>query len=917
VACVNPRRLVVAALLATACGAAPSPPAPPPVPVNAVAPVAVAQAPEEPPRLQLPSQTRPSHESLLLTIDPAQERFSGVAEILVTLEKPRSVLWLHGQGLHVTRATVAAQGKPALPATWQEVGPKGTASLTVAQPIPAGGATLHIEYDAPFGHTGEGLFKVTEGAHAYAFTQFENISARQAFPCFDEPGFKVSWHVALITPPGVQAVANTSAVLRRTAGYLWRNDFLEGPPLPTYLVAFAVGPLDFAYAHDVRANGLRHRRLGLRGIATEGHGEQLGYTLAHAGEIVTTLEQYFGIPYPFEKLDLIAVPGMIGAMENAAAVTFDARYILLGDGSTATVRQKRDWATFVTHELAHQWVGDLVTAEWWDDIWLNEAFATWLEAKIADAWSPATGATTELVSAIQRAMASDSLASARAVRQPIGSVDDIDNAFDNITYDKGGGLLRMFEHWVGPSRFQKGLHDYLMAHSFDTATADDFLDAVSKAAEKDVKTPFHTFLDQPGVPYVEARVQCDGTPRLHLTQTRYLPTGSTGDAGHGWQIPVCARYGVGKETHEACTLLTEHDGDLPLGATCPAWVMPNEDALGYYRFSLAPTDLEHLRTRGLAALGPLERMALVDSLHAGLERGTLSVKDALDGSVALARDPHPRVAGEAMGFLSQARDWLYRDPARGALEAYARDVFGDAYKDLGWSPGKDEDSDRSELRARVIGFLATTGQDLAVQALAKQYGRASLRTGLATATGDLETVKLEVLGQDADRPLFDQLARDLAGATDPGVRVKLLSAVSAIRSHELAARVRELTLTDTLRTSELLTPLFAQMAHPETRDATWDWVKQHWDLLAGRVASESKSDLLALAGSFCDEAHAADLSAFATPARMAGVDGGPRVLATTLESVHLCALRRRTEEPILRALFRREHAAPAPTHAAP
>jgi alanyl aminopeptidase len=345
--------------------------------------------------------------------------------------------------------------------------------------------------------------------------------------------------------------------------------------------------------------------------------------------------------------------------------------------------------------------------------------------------------------------------------------------------------------------------------------------------------------------------------------------------------------------------------------------MPNEDALGYYRFSLAPTDLEHLRTRGLAALGPLERMALVDSLHAGLERGTLSVKDALDGSVALARDPHPRVAGEAMGFLSQARDWLYRDPARGALEAYARDVFGDAYKDLGWSPGKDEDSDRSELRARVIGFLATTGQDLAVQALAKQYGRASLRTGLATATGDLETVKLEVLGQDADRPLFDQLARDLAGATDPGVRVKLLSAVSAIRSHELAARVRELTLTDTLRTSELLTPLFAQMAHPETRDATWDWVKQHWDLLAGRVASESKSDLLALAGSFCDEAHAADLSAFATPARMAGVDGGPRVLATTLESVHLCALRRRTEEPILRALFRREHAAPAPTHAAP
>ncbi len=321
-------------------------------------------------------------------------------------------------------------------------------------------------------------------------------------------------------------------------------------PLPSYLIAFAVGPLDIVPAPDVPPNAVRKRALPLRAVTTKGHGKEIAYALAHTGEILAVLEQIFGIEYPYDKLDIIAVPDKGGAMENAGAVTFSDG-LLLFDEKKAPLWQKRGYASVMAHELAHQWVGDLVTAAWWDDIWLNESFATFIGAKAADQWDPKMDGRMELLDGVQGAIGSDSLVSARSIRQPIESTNDIENAFDGITYQKGGGVLSMFERWVGPATFAKGLHDYLSQHRFASATADDFLSAESAAAGKDVKTPFHTFLDQPGVPFVEAEVKCDGSPRLHLKQSRYLPMGSTGDSNKTWQIPICARYAVEREEMRA------------------------------------------------------------------------------------------------------------------------------------------------------------------------------------------------------------------------------------------------------------------------------------------------------------------------------------------------------------------------------
>ncbi len=807
-----------------------------------------------------------------------------------------------------TVASVGGDGRPAEPAVWQQRDDKGTASLTLAKPVAAGRAVIHVEYDAPFTTKLEGLFKVTQTGVPYAFTQFENIAARRAFPCFDEPGFKIPWDVTLEVPSDAKAIANTREIAREESGTSVLVHFATTLPLPSYLVAFAVGPLDVVSAPEIPPNAVRHRALPLRGVTTHGRGKEIAYALAHTGEILAILEQYFGLEYPYDKLDILAVPDMDGAMENAGALTFND-WLLLFNPKTAPSRQTRSYADVMAHELAHQWVGNLVTASWWDDIWLNEAFATWMEGKAADAWDPRTDAATIVLDGIQDAMGSDSLVSARSIRQPVTSVDDIANAFDNITYSKGGAVLGMFERWVGAAAFQRGLHAYLAQHRLGSATADDFLGAESAAAGRDVKTPFHTFLDQPGVPFVEAAVRCDGPARLHLRQTRYLPLGSSGDAGRTWQIPICARYGVGQAVMEACTLLAAAEADLELGARCPDWVFPNSGALGYFRFALAPGNLARLRASGFSRLTAHERVALGNSVRAALGRGALPVGDALDAEVPLASDPHPNVAAEPMGILRQARQWLYRDPLRTAVELYARDLFRASSRQLGWTRATGDDGDRVELRARVLGFLARTAEDPATRAEAKRRGAAYIgyRTGGVLhpdlVDADLAAVALHVLGQDADRPLWDALHARLIATEETGVRASLIDALASARRAELLESARALTFDKSLRAGEVLAPLAAQLDDPATQDDAWRWAKEHWDALLAAVPRDSQSSLVSMAGVFCDEAHAADLASFFTPARLAGVDGGPRELAKTVESVHLCAVKRQAEEPSARAFF--------------
>src|SRR5690606_34598090 len=393
----------------------------------------------------------------------------------------------------------------------------------------------------------QGLYKVAAKGKPYTITQMEPISARFAFPGFDQPGFKTPFDISLTVPASQTAVANTKQVKETPAGDGWKTvTFAQTVPLPTALLAFAVGPWDIAAGPDIAPDAYRAKPLQLRGVAAEGEGHRMQHVLSETPSIIHALENYYGFGYPFDKLDLLAAPDFsAGAMENPGLVTFRDWLLLLDNDSPA--RNVRGSFNVTAHELAHMWTGDTVTTEWWNDIWLNEAFATWMQQKVTMQVHPEYRADLDRVRGGQRAMGSDSLVSARSVRQPITGNGDITTAFDGITYQKGASVLGMFENYVGEDTFRKGMRAYIQEHKFGNATADDLVDAIATAADKGdaFKQAFKSFLNQSGVPYVATKLeQKNGQTVLQLSQSRYLPIGSSGDAQRVWGVPVCVRYGT-------------------------------------------------------------------------------------------------------------------------------------------------------------------------------------------------------------------------------------------------------------------------------------------------------------------------------------------------------------------------------------
>ena len=849
------------------------------------------------------------HYALALTVVPTHERFTGDVRIAVELTDARRTLWLHGLDLQVTEASIELADATRVPARWKQVTPEGVVALTPERPVGPGRATIHVVWDAAFDRNLRGAFRVDAAGKAYVFTQFEPILARRAFPSFDEPASKTPFELTLVVPPDAVAIANTPETTREPAADgLVRIRFAPTPPLPTYLVAFAVGPLDVVRGPAFPPSGARSRPIPFRGVAAHGNGARLAYALAKAGAIFRELETYFGIAYPFDKLDFLALPDFAGGgMENAGAITFRESLLLL-DGARAGEDQRRRYADIVAHEIAHQWFGDLVTMPWWDDLWLNEAFATWMATRIVERVHPEYQAGLGLLERVHGAMNQDGLANARRIRQPIDTVHDIVNAFDGITYSKGAGVLAMFERWIGPDAFRRGLTRYLEAHRFGNATTADLLKALSEAAEKDVTTPFDSFLDQPGVPLVETELLCDGgKPRLMLRQSRALPVGSTADRKATWQVPVCARYAGDSTPREACTLLTAATGTLPLaGGDCPGWVIPNAGGAGYYRWTLPAAELARLRANGWSSLAPAERLSVTDSVDAAFDAATLPAADVLAALPLLAADPSRAVAVAPMGLVQFVREQVVEPQARPAVEAWARSLYAPRLARIGWAPRDDEPGETRLLRARMVAFLARQGRDPVVRRTAAARGRGLLggRTGLRldAIAPELIDVVLPVSVQEGDAAFFDMVVARLRTTDDDLTRLRLLSALGAATDSALAARARDLAIGPDVRVGETMRVLWTQAGQPETRAATWDWLRARFDALVPHLTDRSAGETPLLASGFCDGARADEVEAFFRP-RIQALRGGPRNLAGAVEAIKLCAARVEAQRASTRAFF--------------
>lgn len=855
-----------------------------------------AHANEPAPLGMLPPHTTPQHYSIILTIDPSSARLRGEARIDLETKSARDALWLHGDGLNVTRVTVTTEQNETLTAAYEQVDKSGVARLQLPRVVEPQKLRVVFHYDTGFNDKLQGCYRVEERGTPYVFSQFEPIAARKCFPSFDEPRFKTRFDITLITPKNLIAIANTRAVETQPDEEGWvRTRFATTEPLPTYLLAFAVGPFDVVEGTAIPSSAVRQRSVPLRGIATRGNGSKLVYALKHTGALLATLENYFGIAYPYDKLDIIAVPDFAsGAMENAGAITF-RDWLLLLDHDRAPIEQKRGFASVMAHELAHQWFGNLVTMQWWDDLWLNEAFATWMAARAVQAWDASQGADIGLLDGVLRAMGEDSLVAARHIRQPIETTHDIHNAFDGITYQKGAGVLSMMERYVGAGPFRKAVQSYLQKHRYGSATTADFLDAVQNVSRTPqertrVRGAFAGFLNQPGVPWLDMRVQCSGNKvNLRVRQGRYLPIGSKGETRRRYMIPTCVRFATHDKVSTQCFMMERTEQTVALQTnTCPTWVLPNADGAGYYRGLPNAEHLSKLVKSG--ALSTREQLALADSIVAAFAAGRLDIETTLQALEPFALSEERRLVQMPMQVLRFV-DQHFDEATLPFVQAYTRGLFNPA---LGVrAPNAEDDTLR---RRTILDFLATVGRDAQARTALREQGMAYLGIGrdklLHTDAVDpnLLELALRVAVQDGEPSVFEAAERALPQAKGPEVRRALLRSLAWATQPALAARARELALSSKLRANEVLSVLAGQRQR-DTRDDMWRFVEAQYSKLVPLLPHHAAGDLPVLTESFCTAQKRREVEAFFTP-KVRELPGGPRNLQAALESIDLCVAKR-------------------------
>jgi len=856
---------------------------------------------------RLPGTLQAERFALQLTIDPSREDFTGIATMIAKVTAPTSTLWLHGRGLDIQSATLTLDHGRTLKLSARQAHVSGLLELRAASVIPVGSATLRIHYRAAFSHQLQGVYKLLHAGEAYVMTQMEPQSARLAFPSLDEPAFKQPWDITLIVPNDQQAVANTALVEATALANGWKRlRFARTENLPSYLIAFAVGPWDIVDWADIPANAVRQSPLKLRGIAAKGRGPELHYALAHSGEIIAALERYFGIAYPFDKLDILAAPDFAsGAMENAGLITYRDSLLFINEQTPARLRQAY-WGV-QAHEMAHQWFGDLVTMPWWDDVWLNEAFATWMSAKIVAELQPEFQVQRNRIESALYAMDGDSLASTRRVREPIRDFTEIAAAFDGITYQKGGAVLGMFEHFVGPENFQRGIRQYLQAHARGNATSSDLITAIAATATDPgaVRAAFASFIDQPGVPFLRVALNCAGPqPRLQIQQSRYLPVGSSASADQTWQLPLCVRSGDGEQTRSQCTLISGSDSEVTLdGERCPDWVMPNADASGYYRFALAAADQAHLQA-AFAKLNAEEQRAYADSLAAAFMAGAIDPATLLAALPQLASAPGRQVVTAPFQLVRWIDQQLSADAAASSqLRARVRQIYRPRLAALGVAPKPDESDDDRLLRASLLELLADFGRDPELCADLAARGRHFLGLNDAhqidadAVPADLRGLALAMAAAHGDSSVFAAMLQTFRGSGDSLLRGQLLTALGRFTDAELATRARAVSLEANTRSNEISLVVGAQLGEPETRSAARAWLRSEYTALMKKGPRGLGTGFARLdASDRCSNAEADEIDAWHGP-RLREIEGGPRRLAQAVESIRLCAALKAAQTP--------------------
>ncbi len=853
------------------------------------------------PQLRLPRNVEPLDYDVHLRVNPAEAPFTGSVDIRLRVLEPTDLVWLNAKGVGVRDASAVAAGGDAIAATVVP-GSEDVIGVSFAKVLPAGEVKLSLRFSATMDGQGSvGLFRQDENGRWYALTQLEPMDARRVLPCFDEPDRKATWKLVLTIPGHMRAFANMPVESERAGDTGWREvTFQRSPPLPSYLVAFAVGEFDVV---DGGRAGVNATPVSI--IVPKGRSREAQDAAANTGAVLAAAERFFGVPYPFPKLDLLAYPKSFfgAAMENPGLITYGARYLLARPDEAGPLWEQR-FLGITTHEIAHMWFGDYVTPAWWNDLWLNESFASWLGSKLVmemrPQW-PRSRRSNQRTHAID----ADQLPAARALRQSIDNARDVRAAFDGITYSKGETLLAMFEQWLGPDRFRDGVRAYVTKHAWSNATTDDFFAALA-ANDPAIAAAFRAFADRPGVPLLDVALNCKGSPALEIAQQRFVPVGVTAEPGEPWTFPACFDFGTASASRQVCTIVREPRQTVPLGGACPQWVVANRNGIGYYLPRLSPALYDALAKADRILVGA-DYDPLLGDLGVLARGGAVRYDVALRVAAREAGSPDLRVARRAYALAGAVPAALV-DPANKArYAAFIRRDFGDRARKLGWLPQKGDGADVLRLRLDAVALVAIRGEDTALARKGQQLAQRWLvhRSAIPPEARRVVLVGAARTSSGKDAAALFNALQDIALSTkDPNEREDAYRALGAFPDPVLMDRGLAHMLAGDARSRFASAALEEALDNDATRALALAWLGRNGDAAMAAIPQEHQEYIPEWARDACTSRERS-LLATALEARLAHVEGAMPRYRAALERIDQCIALRNAQQASFNAALAR------------
>ncbi len=847
---------------------------------------------------RLPDSVVPERYDLTLAIEPEDGRFHGTLAIHVAVREPVRSVTLHALDLEVRDAMAESRGVQRAASVSIDPATE-TITLTLeGTGLPAGPATLGLSFSGRLNTQMKGLYEARVGPERYAFTQFEATDARRAFPCFDEPALKATFKITAVIPRQLTAISNMDAEAEAEDAAAHRRTvtFAMTPSMSTYLLALAVAKL---VPRPMVIDGTR-----VTVYTTDEHAGLTGFAHEVMAACLPRLNAYFQLRYPLAKLDLLGVPDFaMGAMENWGAIFFRENRLLL-DPAQASAATLRAVANVITHEVVHQWFGNLVTMEWWDDLWLNESFATWLACKIVDDWRPEWRSWEEFVRDRHWPFTVDALGSTRPISSKVRTAAEAEEMFDALTYEKGASVLRMLEQFLGEDNFRIGIQKYIAAHQHANAPAASLWAALDAASGQPVATIARDWFTRAGFPIVTVRGRTDrGT--ISLEQSRYR---ADADAPQGseapWAIPLVLAYedDTGIQRHRF--LLSDARAELRLPSKGKIrWIYANAGEQGYYRTHHDGT-LGKALADGLSRLSPEERFGLLDNTWALAQKGVAPIGEFLDLAMRFRGDQTRIVVEGWTGFLQVLAEQIAGPADRPLASRMVEDLCRPLVDALGWDSRKDEGDEPKLMRSVILWTLGSTARPPGLLTeVAERLERywadpASLEPTLVTAA-------LRVGARVGGKERLNRYLKEYRSARTPEERDRYLLSFGEFAEAELTPAVLALILSNDIRGQDLWKPLRGLLANPFTQEETWNFVKANWAALQNKGGSVGAQRIIAGSRMLWREEWLADIeNFFREPSHR--IASAERTLAQSLELLRLgLAFRQMQREPLSEWLRKR------------